>query len=268
MKFTLLFSLILSIAIMSALTIDDASGMKKSYQKDVTKNVERDVVTKKSIWSISESCLGTFSNVRTNMGEWAKQYTESPELVPFDIEKHDSENCIVWNYYYDRNNFYTKWNPHEHDNWIGIEINCETNEKVCENCKWTTYGKICNAYSSDENVTKYGLTISLETTNKSPHLNNNNELVWDPISKKWVEQSLLKVQKPIHPSNLLSETTESSSFNENAYIKQLKQEQEQLKQEQEQLKQRLLDVKKSTELSYYEKENIPKPSTPWWCFWC
>ena len=65
----------------------------------------------------------------------------------------------------------------------------------------------------------------------------------------------------------LSIKQESSGINEHEFIKQLNQEQEHEKVKPEWLS----DIKKQSELPYYEKQKIPKPPGPWWhvvCFWC
>tara|TARA_Y100001936_G_scaffold155681_1_gene151896 strand:- start:133 stop:882 length:750 start_codon:yes stop_codon:yes gene_type:complete len=248
MKFILLFSLILSITIVPALTIDDAEGLQKL--KDRPK--DHPIIACK-VYDAQNNCIA-----------WIKEQCSGSEFF-----------CST-----QRTDFpFESWNL-----LIPVKIdNCKNHTPEYLRNACTDY-----AYSSSENIQKYGFTHrqvignTIDYTKWIEPKNASNfeptktpydvktskfteaERVWDSNSKKWVEKSLLKAQQSntIKKSSeiLISENTYSSP-NENPYIKKYL---ESLKKE----KQTLPDVKKPTELPYYEKQKIPKPSGPWWCLWC
>ena len=231
MKFLLLFSLILSLTIIPALTIDDASaGLVKKSDREKRQN---------TLELRYQNCLA------------------------YDSQSND---CIMWNSLektYCYSDYCIVDNPDSGMGATEIKINCKTHDKICEKCTNKDYSfsqKVlyCYAFSTSVNIQKYDLSnleqnqdsISLGSSQDSTSLGSSQDLVWDSNNKKWVEKSLLKTQK-----------STPSSFNENSFIKQFLESQEKVKQT-------LPDVKKPAELPYYEKPKIPKPSAPWWCFWC
>ena len=297
MKFILLFSLILSIGIIPALPIDDADGMKKQGKYDpnsschmsnyykLCKENQRFQLEQRLQNCIDRYGEDSFHPVLNPESENCRGYIGFAKGVDFHIMDgtRNIENSRMLFEHVEQKRYTVDPETYKvttTSERVQVPIGADTFRKMMAGSGdgyniISGVGSPTYVYYPEYLYEKFRPSLQnidpvqdLAWDEKTKEwAGQGQDLAWDPNNKKWVEKSLLKTQKSTPPS-----------FNENSFVNQHYANTEDtgmksfqswdLIDSQEKVKQTLPDVKKPSELPNYEKPKTPKPSAPWWCFWC